>query len=101
MIYNYMDIEEDAMIRRLGQSYQVALPKEVVKHLHLKVNDLLDIHTEAGKIILEPQIVIPKDQAYFYTPEWQKDEKSASEDIRKGRVTKTKSLKELHEKLDE
>ena len=89
------------MIRKLGQSYQVALPKEVVKSLHLKVNDLLDIRTEAGKIILEPQVAIPKDQTYFYTPEWQKDEKNASEDIRKGRVTKTRNPKELFEKLDE
>ena len=89
------------MIRKLGQSYQVALPKEVVKKLHLKVNDLFDIRTEEGKIILEPQILIPKDQVYFYTPEWQKDEEKASEDIRKGRVTKTKNLKELFKKLDE
>lgn len=101
MIYNYIDVEEDSMIRKLGQSYQVALPKEVIERLHLKVNDLLDIRTEAGKIILEPQVAVPKDQAYFYTAEWQKDEKSASEDIRKGRVTKTKTPKELFEKLDE
>jgi len=88
------------MIRKLGQSYQVALPKEVVERLRLKVNDLLDVRTEAGKIILEPQIAVPKDQAYFYTPEWQKEEKKASEDIRKGRVTKTKNLKGLFKKLD-
>lgn len=88
------------MIRKLGQSYQVALPKEVVERLHLKVNDLLDIRSEAGRIILEPQIPVPKDQAYFYTPSWQKEEKKASQDIRKGRVTKTKNLKGLFRKLD-
>ena len=37
-------------------------------------------------------MIIPKDQAYFYTPEWQEDETKANEDIAKGRVTKTKNL---------
>lgn len=88
------------MLRKLGQNYQVALPKEVVKTLHLHINDYLDIKTKDNKIIIEPQIVIPKDQAYFYTPEWRKEEARAHEDIKKGRVTKTKNLKELSRELD-
>lgn len=88
------------MLRKLGQNYQVALPKEVVRTLHLHINDYLDIRTKDNKIILEPQLVIPKDQAYFYTPEWQKEEAEAREDIKKGRVTKTKNLKGLFKELD-
>ncbi len=88
------------MLRKLGQNYQIALPKEVVKTLHLHANDYIDIRVEDSKIILEPQVVIPKDQAYFYTADWQKDEAKADEDIKKGRVTKTKNLKELFNQLD-
>ena len=88
------------MLRKLGQNYQIALPKEVVKTLNLEANDYIDIRIEDNKIILEPQLVIPKDQAYFYTAEWQKEEATADEDIKKGRVTKTKNLKELFNKLD-
>ncbi len=88
------------MLRKLGQNYQIALPKEIITVLKLKINDYIDIRTEDNKIILEPQIMIPKDQAYFYTPEWQKEEKEASDDIKKGRVTKTRNLKELFKKLD-
>jgi antitoxin MazE len=88
------------MIRRLGKNYQIALPKEVVKNLNLHVNDYLDIKVEENKIVMEPQIVIPKDQAYFYTQDWQKEESKAQEDINKGRVTKTKDLKELFGKLE-
>ena len=87
------------MLRKVGQSYQVSLPKEVVKKLGLRVNDYVEIQVENNRILMEPQMVIPKDQAYFYTPEWQKGEKEAEEDIRKGRVTKTKNLKELLRKL--
>ena len=88
------------MLRKLGKSYQIALPKEVVKNLNLHINDYLDIKVEENKIIMEPQIVIPKNQAYFYTPEWHKEEGEAQEDIKKGRVTKTKDLNELFTKLD-
>ncbi len=88
------------MLRKLGKNYQIALPKEVVKNLHLHVSDYLDIKVKENKIIMEPQIVIPKNQAYFYTPEWQKEEAEAREDIKKGRVTKTKDLKGLFRKLD-
>ena len=88
------------MLRRLGQSYQVALPKEIAKRLGLKIHDYLDIRIERSRIILEPQVLVPKDQAYFYTAAWQKEEAEASEDIRKGRVTKTKTIKELFRRLD-
>jgi AbrB family looped-hinge helix DNA binding protein len=88
------------MIRKLGQNYQIALPKEVVNALHLHMNDYVDITIEENRIIVEPQLVIPKDQAYFYTSEWQKEEVEAHEDIRKRRVTKTKNLKELFKELD-
>ncbi len=88
------------MLRKLGQNYQIALPKEVVKNLDLHVNDYLDIKVKSNKIVLEPQLLIPKDQAYFYTPEWQEEEANAHEDIKKGRLTKTKNLKELFKELD-
>ena len=88
------------MIRKLGQNYQITIPKELVKSMGLHKNDYMNIHVENNKIIMEPQVVIPKDQAYFFTPEWQKDEKEAEEDIKAGRVTKTKDLDELFDILD-
>ena len=89
------------MLRKLGQNYQIALPKEIIETLHLRINDYLDIKIENNKVIIEPQVVIPKDQAYFYTPEWQEGEIQADEDIKKGRVLKAKNLKELFKKLDD
>ena len=88
------------MLRKIGQNFQIALPKEIIQSLHLNINDYMDINILDNKIILEPQVMVPKDQAYFYTPEWQKDETDAGEDIKKGNVTKTKNLKELFKQLD-
>ena len=88
------------MLRKLGQNYQVAIPKEIVESLNLHINDYLEVHIEDKKVVLEPQVMIPKDQAYFYTPEWQEEEQKAGEDIKKGKVTKTKNIKELFKELD-
>ena len=88
------------VLRKIGRNYQIAVPKEVVKALRLQVNDYVDIRVKENKIILEPQALVPKDQAYFYTPEWHKEERGASQDLAKGRVTKTKNLKELFKELD-
>ncbi|MEK6544087.1 MAG: AbrB/MazE/SpoVT family DNA-binding domain-containing protein [Elusimicrobiota bacterium] len=88
------------MIRKLGQSYQVAIPKEIVLRLGLKIEDYLDVRLEHGKIVLEPQSLVARDQAYFYTQAWRKDEVDATKDIQAGRVTKTKSTKELFKELD-
>jgi hypothetical protein len=71
-----------------------------VSKLGLKVQDYLEVRLEGGKIVLEPQVIVPKDQAYFYTKEWQKEERQAAEDIRRGRVTKTRNVRGLIEKLD-
>lgn len=88
------------MLRKLGKSNQVAIPKEIVNNLGLKKDDYLDIYVENDKIIIEPKVLVSKDQAYFFTREWRKDERDAEEDIRKGRVTKTKNLRELFREMD-
>ena len=41
------------------------------------------------------------DQTYFWTKEWQEGERQASEDIRRGRLKKFKTMKSLIEELDE
>ena len=92
--------EDKTMLRKLGQNYQFAIPKEIIESLQLHVNDYLDVRVEGNKMIVEPQVIVPKDQAYFYTQEWQADEQKASQDIKNGKVTQTKNLKQLFRKLD-
>jgi AbrB family looped-hinge helix DNA binding protein len=88
------------MLRKLGKSNQVAIPKKIVTVLGLKKDDYLDIYVEDNKIVLEPKILVPKDQAYFFTRKWQIDERDAEKDISEGRITKTKNLDELFREMD-
>lgn len=88
------------MLRKIGQSFQVAIPKEIVRRLNLKADDYVDIVVSGGRIIMEPQVVVPKDQAYFYTSEWQVEESQAQKDIQAGRYTRARNLDELFEEID-
>lgn len=88
------------MLRKLGKSNQIAIPKEIITILGLKQDDYIDISVDNNRIILEPKVLVSKDQAYFFTKEWQADEQDAEKDIRKGDVTKTKSLDDLFTEMD-
>lgn len=70
----------------VGSKNQVTLPKEVVEGSHLVPGDPLVVTVEEGRIILNPQVHVPRDQAYFWTPEWQAGEREAEEDIARGRL---------------
>ena len=89
------------MLRKLGKNYQIAIPREIIRDLGLKQEDYMDLYISENKVILEPKVLIPKDQAYFYSEQWQADEKEAEDDIKTGRVTRTKNIEELFSKLDQ
>ena len=71
-------------LAKLRAKAQITLPKEVVTTLDLSAGDMFNIVVKSGKIIMEPQAVIPKDEAGFYTPESQASFKRALDDVEKG-----------------
>ena len=70
----------------VGSKNQVTLPKEVVEGSHLSPGDPLEVTVEEGRIVLRPQVHVPRDQAYFWTAEWQAEERASEEDIAQGRL---------------
>ncbi len=88
------------MTVHVGAKHQLTLPKEIVKAARLSPGDPLEVIYQDDTIILRPQVHIPRDQAWFWTKEWQKGELEAEADIQAGRVSKTRSLKELLRRLD-
>lgn len=71
---------------RIGPKHQVTIPAEVFKKLQLETGDFLTAKVKNSEIILQPKKLIPKEQEWFWTKEWQKKEREANEDIKKGRV---------------
>ena len=74
-------------LTKIGPKHQVTIPKAVFERLKLDVGDYLDVEVKGTTITMVPKKLIPKDQAWFYTPEWQRKEQEADEAIAHGDVS--------------
>lgn len=72
---------------RIGPKRQVTIPQEAFEALVLKAGDFLEVQVLGGVLQLVPQRLVPRDQAWFWTKEWQEVEREADEDITEGRVS--------------
>lgn len=80
---------------RLGAKRQVTLPRRAISRLKLHEGDYLEMRVAEDHIELVPLAMIPRDQLWFWTPEWQAMEKEADEDIKVGRVKSFSSVEDL------
>jgi AbrB family looped-hinge helix DNA binding protein len=87
---------------RISSKRQISIPKHVMTALNLKPGDEIDIQIEDGIARLLPvsTIKIPREQAWFWTKEWQEKERQADEDIASGNFRDFENLdallKDLH-----
>lgn len=87
------------MLVELKQKSQVTIPIDFVKMLDLKAGDKLDVEIIDGKLVITPVIIIPKDQAWYYTPEWQAMEHEVDKQIKEGQINTVDSKEKLFENL--
>jgi AbrB family looped-hinge helix DNA binding protein len=73
-------------IRRKGI---VTIPEAIREELDLHEGDHLVATIEDGRLVLIPASVIPDDQAWFWTAEWQAKEAEADREIAEGGGTVT------------
>ncbi len=78
---------------------QITLPDAVRKAARLAEGDYLEVSVEEGAIVMRPKKLIDADQAWFWTADWQKREREASEDIARGRVRRSTGADEFVESL--
>jgi AbrB family looped-hinge helix DNA binding protein len=62
----------------------ITIPQEIRELLDLQEGDHLVMSVEDGRIVMTPASVIPDDQAWFWTPEWQAGEREADEALAAG-----------------
>jgi len=83
-------------ITKVTRNFQVSIPKEIRERLHIEEGDYIEILERDGQIVMVPKKLIDADQAWFWTPEWQKGEREVDEDLRAGRTLGPfKSVEEL------
>lgn len=86
---------------RFKRKSQVTVPREIVEALDLQEGDDLQVRLENGKIVFVPMVSIPKDQAWFWSKEWQEEEREADEEIKAGRVKGFSNAEDLIRSLHE
>lgn len=80
---------------KVQKNKNITLPMWLLNRFHVGVGDFVRLEERKEGVFLRPAKLIDPSQAYFWTKEWQAGEREADEDIRKGRVKKLKSVKEL------
>ncbi len=89
---------------QVRKKFQITLPKSVREDLRLHEGDLLALQVRDGELVLRPQKLIDRDQAWYWSPEWQAAERQADEDIRAGRTvrfdTADEAIAHLHERAE-
>lgn len=81
---------------------QVTLPAEVREALRAEAGDVLEWEVvEPGVVQLRAVRMVPAEQAWFWTREWQEGEREASEDIAAGRLSPVyKDMADMFDDMD-
>jgi antitoxin MazE len=74
-------------VARIGPRRQITIPQETLEELKLKPGDFLEVQVRDGILCLVPQKLVPRDQAWFWSREWQEEEREADEAISNGEVS--------------
>jgi antitoxin MazE len=80
---------------RVGAKHQVTIPSRISRALRLKKGDHLMMRLVGGRVEMVPATLIPKDQLWFWSREWQEKEREASQEIARGNVKEFDSVDEL------
>ena len=89
------------MLGKMRKNAQITLPAKVRRAAQMQEGDIFDIEFENGKIVITPQRIIDKDQAWFWTEEWQAGEREADLNIQRGEVKVFESVEDLIRDLHE
>jgi antitoxin MazE len=74
-------------ITRIGPKHQITIPQEVFDQLGLQPGDFLEVQVQGEVLRLIPQKLIPRDQVWFWSKEWQEREQEADEAIARGELS--------------
>lgn len=84
---------------KVQKNKNITLPMWLINRFHVGIGDFVRLEETKDGVLMKPAKLIDPSQAYFWTKEWQAGEREVEEDIRKGRVKKFKSVKELMDDL--
>lgn len=84
---------------KVREKYQVTIPDDVRAKIPLNVGERVEVVAEKGKIVIRPIIEIPRDQAWFWSLDWQEQITRSRKDLEKGKTKVFKSVKEARKQF--
>jgi AbrB family looped-hinge helix DNA binding protein len=79
---------------KVREKYQVTIPEDVRSSIPLKVGERVEVVARGKEIVIRPVMEVPRDEAWFWTDEWQKQIAKSLDDLKKGKARVFKSVKE-------
>ena len=79
---------------KVREKYQVTIPEEVRRKIPLKVGERVEVTARGSEIIIRPIVEIPREQAWFWSKQWQDQVSQSLKDLKKGKIKVFKSVKE-------
>ncbi len=77
---------------KVREKYQITIPEDVRAKIPLKVGERVEVIAEGGNIVIRPIIEVPRDQAWFWSKEWQEQIVRSKKNIEKGKLKEFKSV---------
>lgn len=84
---------------KVSEKYRITLPPEARQKLHIDVGDLVEVRIKDAEIVLRPKSLIDSSQSWFWSKEWQQEEKEVEVEYKAGRHKTAKNVKEFLKKL--
>ena len=79
---------------KVREKYQVTIPEEVRGKIPLKVGERVEVTARGSEIVIRPIIEIPREQAWFWSKQWQDQVSQSLKDLKKGKIKDFTSVKE-------
>jgi bifunctional DNA-binding transcriptional regulator/antitoxin component of YhaV-PrlF toxin-antitoxin module len=86
-------------IVKVQKNKNITLPVWMLERFHMQTGDFVKLEATKDGVVMKPVKLVDPSQAYFWTEEWQAGEREAEQDIRKGRVKRFRSVKDLMKDL--
>jgi bifunctional DNA-binding transcriptional regulator/antitoxin component of YhaV-PrlF toxin-antitoxin module len=80
---------------RVGAKNQLTIPRRISRALKIKRGDHLLMRLVEGRLEMVPARLIPADQLWFWTPEWQQKEREADAALARGDYKETDDVEGL------
>ncbi len=85
----------------IGDRGRMLIPSSIRKKAQIDEGTVVDVSVkDNGTVVLTPKIMVDRDQAWFWTEEWQKGERVASKEIAEEDTVVVKGDKGLQDALD-